>query len=153
MSDPLNHLGSLLYHSEPLEVPYSLNQFLGLDFFCRFLQQAGSSRLYSYYLTYSIEKKKSKKLPVLSKLDELQSRSLQVQLIWFGKSYQDLTCLAWLFVSQHPLSVTPTGLHYVDKSEHWLVYLLSTGGPRIVRFLRHQGIVLLKIVLSEDWFN
>ena len=33
MSDPLNHLGSILYHSEPLEVPYSPNQFLGLDFF------------------------------------------------------------------------------------------------------------------------
>ena len=43
MSDPLNHLGSIWYHSEPLEVPYFPNQFLGLDFFCRFLQQTGSS--------------------------------------------------------------------------------------------------------------
>ena len=33
MSDPHNHLGSIWYHSEPLEVPYSPNQFLGLDFF------------------------------------------------------------------------------------------------------------------------
>ena len=33
MSLPLNHFRSILYHSEPLEVPYSQNQFLGLDFF------------------------------------------------------------------------------------------------------------------------
>ena len=27
ISDPLNHLGLILYDSEPLEVPYSPNQF------------------------------------------------------------------------------------------------------------------------------
>ena len=32
-SDPLHHLGSILYHSGPLEVPYFPNQFLGMDFF------------------------------------------------------------------------------------------------------------------------
>ena len=36
--------GSIWYHSEPLEVPYSPNQFLGWDFFCRFLQQTTGSR-------------------------------------------------------------------------------------------------------------
>ena len=36
------HLGPIWYHSEHLEVPYSPNQFLGWDFFCRFLQQTGS---------------------------------------------------------------------------------------------------------------
>ena len=44
MSDSFNHLGSIWYQSEPLEVSYFPNQFLGLDFFCRFLQQTGSSR-------------------------------------------------------------------------------------------------------------
>ena len=34
--------GSIWYHSEPSIVPYSPNQFLGWDFFCRFLQQTGS---------------------------------------------------------------------------------------------------------------
>ena len=43
MSDPLNHLRSIWYHSKPLEVPYSPNQFLGWDFFCHFLQQTSSS--------------------------------------------------------------------------------------------------------------
>ena len=38
----LNHLGSILYHSEPSDVPYSLNQSLGWDFICRFLQQDSS---------------------------------------------------------------------------------------------------------------
>ena len=38
------HLGTIWYHSEPSDVPYSPNQFLALDFFCRFLQQDGSSR-------------------------------------------------------------------------------------------------------------
>ena len=42
---PSNHLGSIWYHSEPLEVPYSPNQLLGCDFFCRFLQEIGSRYL------------------------------------------------------------------------------------------------------------
>ena len=30
------HLGSIWYHSEPSDVPYSPNQFLGWDFFATF---------------------------------------------------------------------------------------------------------------------
>ena len=41
--DPLNHLASIWYHTEPLKVSYSPNHFLGWDFFCCFLQQIGSS--------------------------------------------------------------------------------------------------------------
>ena len=37
------HLGPIWYHLEPSDIPYSPNQFLGWDFFCRFLQQTGSS--------------------------------------------------------------------------------------------------------------
>ena len=33
MSDQPHHLGPIFYHSEPSDVPYSPNQFLGLDFF------------------------------------------------------------------------------------------------------------------------
>ena len=33
MIDHFNHLGSIWYHSQPLEVPYSPEQFLGWDFF------------------------------------------------------------------------------------------------------------------------
>ena len=40
---PLNHLGSIWYHSESWDIPNFLNQFLGWDFFRRFLQQDGSS--------------------------------------------------------------------------------------------------------------
>ena len=36
------NLGPIWYHLEPSDVPYSPNQFLGWDFFCRFLQQDGS---------------------------------------------------------------------------------------------------------------
>ena len=43
MSDLQTHLGSIWYHSEPLEVPYFPYQFLSLDFFCRFLQQTDSN--------------------------------------------------------------------------------------------------------------
>ena len=32
MSDPLNHLGSIWYHSKHLEVPYSPNQFIVVRF-------------------------------------------------------------------------------------------------------------------------
>ena len=39
MNDPLDHLGSIWYHSESSDVPYSPNQFLGWDFFCSFLRQ------------------------------------------------------------------------------------------------------------------
>jgi hypothetical protein len=33
LSYPLNYLGSIWHHSEPSDVPYYLNQFLGWDFF------------------------------------------------------------------------------------------------------------------------
>ena len=46
MSDPPNHLGSIWYHSGPLEVPYSPNQFLGWDFFWPFLT---ANRLLYYH--------------------------------------------------------------------------------------------------------
>jgi hypothetical protein len=36
-------LGPIWYHSEPSDVTYSPNQFLGWDFFCHFLQQDSSS--------------------------------------------------------------------------------------------------------------
>ena len=55
MIDPLNHLGSIWYLSEPSNIPYFPNQFLALDFFCCFLQQDGSrfcsqiDRQYMYY--------------------------------------------------------------------------------------------------------
>ena len=42
MSDTLFNLGSIWYHSEPSDDPYSPNQFLGWDFFCHFLQQDSS---------------------------------------------------------------------------------------------------------------
>ena len=45
MSDSFNHWESFWYQSEPLEVPFSQNQFLGWDFFCHFLQQTGSSEI------------------------------------------------------------------------------------------------------------
>ena len=33
MDDLFNNLGSIWYHSEPLDIPYYPNQFLDLDFF------------------------------------------------------------------------------------------------------------------------
>ena len=42
MSDSLKYSGLICYHSEPSDVFYSPYQFLGWDFFCRFLQQGGS---------------------------------------------------------------------------------------------------------------
>ena len=50
MSDHFNHLGSIWYHSEPHELTYTPNQFLAWDFFCRFLQQNGSSTATRQYL-------------------------------------------------------------------------------------------------------
>ena len=48
------HLGPVWYHSEPSGVPYSPNQFLGLDFFCHFLQQDGSNVFRSYDESYHV---------------------------------------------------------------------------------------------------
>ena len=36
------HLGPIWYHSKPSDVPYSPNQFLGWDLFCRLLQKDSS---------------------------------------------------------------------------------------------------------------
>ena len=38
------HLGPIWFYSEPSDVPYAQNQFLGWDIFCRFLQQIGSKQ-------------------------------------------------------------------------------------------------------------
>ena len=48
MSDPLNHLGSILYHSVPQEVPYSPNQYLDRDFFATFYSKATVAPLRDY---------------------------------------------------------------------------------------------------------
>ena len=37
------HLETIWYYSEPSDIPYSLNQFLGWDFFGCFLQQDSSN--------------------------------------------------------------------------------------------------------------
>ena len=55
MSDPVNHLISIWYHSELSDVPYSPNQFLGWDFFCSFLQQDGSKADNVYIFWYNFE--------------------------------------------------------------------------------------------------
>ena len=44
---PHAHLGTIWYHSEPSDVPYSPNQFLGWNFFCCFLQQDSSNNDHS----------------------------------------------------------------------------------------------------------
>ena len=50
ISDLFNQLGSIWYHSEPSDVPYPPNQFLGWDFFCGFLQKDSSKSLVSKYI-------------------------------------------------------------------------------------------------------
>ena len=57
MSDPLNHLE---YHSEPLEVPYYPNQFLGWDFF---FAVSYSSR--TFFLQYLGQNNFGDKIPLL----------------------------------------------------------------------------------------
>ena len=42
------HLEPIWYLSEPSDVPYLPNQFLGWDFFCRFLQQTDSKAVIMY---------------------------------------------------------------------------------------------------------
>ena len=45
MRDPLNHLGSIWYQSEPLETPISKTRVSCLGLFCHSLQQTGSKTL------------------------------------------------------------------------------------------------------------
>ena len=52
ISYPLNHLGSVWYHSEISDVPYSLSKFLGWDFFCYFSHQDGSSKMFDHEMIY-----------------------------------------------------------------------------------------------------
>ena len=44
----VTHEEPIWYHSEPSIVPYSSNQFLGCNLFCRFLKQDGSSHVVSF---------------------------------------------------------------------------------------------------------
>ena len=45
------YLGPIGYHSEPSDVPYSPNQFLGWDLFCQLLQKAAP---FIWFQTHSI---------------------------------------------------------------------------------------------------
>jgi len=58
MSDHLNHKGSIWYYSEPLEIPYCLNQYLDRYFFATFYRKVAL-----------VEK-------------EISNICLQVQIIW-----------------------------------------------------------------------
>ena len=49
MSDTLYHLGSILYHSEPSDVPYSPNQFLGWDFFVVSYSKTALVNIFSFH--------------------------------------------------------------------------------------------------------
>ena len=49
------HLGPIWYHSEPSDVPYCPDQFLGWDFFYCFLQQTGSKCLTLMYLLFLVD--------------------------------------------------------------------------------------------------
>jgi hypothetical protein len=42
----LIYLGAIWYHSEPSDVPYSSNQYLGWGFFYHFLQQDSSREVF-----------------------------------------------------------------------------------------------------------
>ena len=67
ISDPLNHLGSIWYHSEPLEVPYFPNQFLfwgfikATIFYCIQFDPLRVKRLLqSYFCFHGFKKEKEK---------------------------------------------------------------------------------------------
>ena len=49
MSDSLSHLGSIWYHLEPSDVPFSQNQFLGGDFFAIYYSKT-ALRAYCPYI-------------------------------------------------------------------------------------------------------
>ena len=51
------HLGPIWCLLEPSDLPYSPNQFLGLDFFYRFLQQTGSRYILGIFDEESNQKK------------------------------------------------------------------------------------------------
>jgi hypothetical protein len=50
------HLGPIWYYSEPSDIPNSPNPYLGWEFFCRLLQQGGSSScsklFHFFFITY-----------------------------------------------------------------------------------------------------
>ena len=56
MSNPVNHLGSIWYHSKPLEVSYSPNQFLGWDFDVSYSKPALEVLIECYWLDFDVLK-------------------------------------------------------------------------------------------------
>ena len=77
-------LGPIWYHSEPSEIPYSPNQFLGWDFFCRFLQQDGFS---PHAWSWVIQPKKARSRPVFS--------SALIYRFHFSGCAKCLLCFKW----------------------------------------------------------
>ena len=50
MRYPLKHLGSIWYHSEPSDIPYSPNQFLGWDFFAASYSKTALVKITFFFL-------------------------------------------------------------------------------------------------------
>ena len=71
------HLRPIWYHSEPSDIPYFPNQFLGWDCFCRFLQQDGSGTYFISGLKTLEPTIFGLKMMVKSGLEKMPNRKIQ----------------------------------------------------------------------------
>ena len=78
MRDLLDHLGSIWYHSEPLEVSYSTNQFLGWDFFAVSYSKLALAYVIQIRLNFLIRKVVAKQTYQNSSMFKLRKLSPRV---------------------------------------------------------------------------
>ena len=88
------NLGPIWYHSELSNVPYSPNQFLGLDFFCRFLQQTGSKAEFKWKI--QVQKVCMYLIKILSQSHDGWLRQSCFVIGWQVRNFWAVTLRIWI---------------------------------------------------------
>ena len=115
------HLGPIWYHSELSDVPYSPNQWLVMNFFCRFLQQTGSNFI-------------SLPLKLTTHIAIFRSCAL-ISMVW-SEGYKRIIILnAWQSKTQQKTWICNV----------WYIFL------HIIRMLWEYHAFVLKRVMKSNW--
>ena len=148
MSYLLNHLGSICYHSKPLDVPCFLNQFLGQDFFCCFLQQDtaltdGGTKVSKPYC-----------LSVLIVFHNFSQFSLNMEVFFkFIILFENRVCDTCQ--DEFPMAMEKISYHNHQITIAYFFHncTASTPAPHIMRFLGLGKFALSEYSLNTNLFN
>ena len=135
MSYPLAHSELILYHSEPSDVPYCLNQFLGWEFFCHFFLQENSSSVTAVSITQSknCQKKIHQNVPVFQ-LQGGYRRHPQPQPLKNRK-----VCIS-LWLGSDRWGAPPVLPQMINQKRQIMIIAAATIIKRLLRMIKGRGL-------------